>query len=396
VGPSEVEDAYLALSGLLSDGDPDEDALQECFEEHDAIWACLDYVRAVAKPRLKVSNEVSLYPDFVAATRESQWEVVDLKLPTQRVVKKRRHRDSFYAAVTEGISQLRDYREYFDDSANREWFAAHHGFGVARQPRTLLIVGGDHSADLDAAERDRILGSGLERILTYDDVLNRLVQLQAEMSTIASPISAETWAGSMQIVSLTSGRDSYVFDQVSPAGDRLSLLFDGAGQLTFRIVDVDGATFSATSPDGVPVGFRTLAAVFATSDRHSVLQLAVDGQTVAIQRWPLAIEVSQSLRDRLKTGKAVIGNSVAGTEGTRMMLASCALWDQPLTFLELLETSEQLRDQKTWPRPGCGNVTGASRPECLQGATTGLSPTDRLARQSGRFGRVARPLRSHP
>ncbi len=342
--PAEVEDAYLDLAARVEE-ERDESAFQECFEQHAVLWECLDYAHAIPKPRLRLSERESIYPDFAAVTPESTWEVVDLKLPFQPIIKEERHRNSFYSEIHNGIAQIRDYREYFDDAEHRRWFSEHHGFEIAKDPRGLLIVGGIRPLDFDKTERDRIIDdAGLTTILTYDDVLNRLVQAQGQASGLRSVVAAETWAVNLSIQNVAVGRENYLVDQRSPAGDRMSFFFDERGQLTVRVIDANGVEFVTKAVEQVPLRtWTTLAFVFATSHQHAVLQLAVDGRTVAIQRWPSRIAVSQSLSERLDSGTAILGNSIAGGEGTQMMLSGYAAWAQPLPFLDLLELNEAWR-----------------------------------------------------
>jgi len=341
-----IEDAYLGLNALLETPHVPEDSIQHFVEDHPAVWACLGYVRAVPKPQLKKGSGESLYPDFMVETPESTWEIVDLKLPSQSIVKKKPNRDSFYAPIHDGLAQLDEYSEYFSDSAHRKWFREKHGIEIGYRPRQLLIVGGNRestSGDDDGPKRERLLEKrGRTNILTYDDILNRLVVEQASAVGVEPLARAMTWTIELRIRQLTPGRPNYLIDHLSPAGDSWSIFFDSKGQLTLQVLDTSGDEFSTKATAQFPFGSpATLSFLFASSNQNAVLQIAVNGVTVCLHRWPNRITMSQPLGGQLDAGRTVMGNSARGGEGTAMEFYASAAWARPLSFLELLELNAE-------------------------------------------------------
>lgn len=102
--------------------------------------------------------------------------VVDLKLPSQRVIKPTPRREGLYANVHEGISQLRRYHRYFADSANRDYVHEQLGF-TAYDPRLVLVVGRSLDFEDPAARADVIKRARPVELVTYEDVLRRQKRL---------------------------------------------------------------------------------------------------------------------------------------------------------------------------------------------------------------------------
>lgn len=339
-----IEEAYLSLRALLDrDGLP-EDAFQDFFEAHPVVWECLGYVKAEPKPQLKRATGESLYPDFMLQTPESTWQIADLKLPSQSIVKKKRNRDTFYAPIHEGFAQLDEYAAYFGDLSHQQWFLQNRGAEIGYRPRCLLVVGRTDAsrAAEDGLEREYLLQNRTRTaIYTYDDILNRLVVAQANAVGVSQAAHALTWSMKARIPSVTPGRRNYLVDHVSRAGDGWRAFFDANAQPNLQVFDTSGTEFS-TAAASFPFGStQILSFLFASSDRHSVLQIVVDGITVSLQRWPDQIAVGQLLDGQLHDRRTTTGNSLNGKEGVPISLWSVAAWSTPLSFLDLIALNEE-------------------------------------------------------
>ena len=70
-------------------------------------------------------------PDFIlkplaGATYDGQ--IVELKLPTQRVIKATPRREGLYAPIYEAVQQLRAYGRYFEEDGRRKRLAESLGW----------------------------------------------------------------------------------------------------------------------------------------------------------------------------------------------------------------------------------------------------------------------------
>ncbi len=114
-----------------------EGELQSFFEENPHFLATHRQGIPVAHPRFPVSDSEHLIPDFVVrpavgSTRDSNWEILDLKLPNQKLLAGKGKRTRFTSAVMNAVAQLKDYGEYFknpnNESVIRAILSHHLGF----------------------------------------------------------------------------------------------------------------------------------------------------------------------------------------------------------------------------------------------------------------------------
>lgn len=130
------------------------------------------YSRAAPHVILHQDDGSTLIPDFFlefADRRES--DILELKLPSERLDVRSRSRDRLRANVHTAVGQLRVYRDWFRSESHRKRFIQLTGMKCFL-PRAILVIG--RSADFKS-ELDR---SGLQETLpdwvslrTYDDLL---------------------------------------------------------------------------------------------------------------------------------------------------------------------------------------------------------------------------------
>ncbi len=161
-----------ALDELINDENVSEQDLQEFFEVHPSFLLGYEYKALHSQLTLFRDDSPNLRPDFFLERADSDFcDILDLKKPNVRLAKHPRNRSGFVAAVYDAIHQLREYRDFFEDIANREAFHCIYGLRAYR-PRVTVVIG--RNADLpDYEQRVRMQDSlaGHFHIVTYDDIL---------------------------------------------------------------------------------------------------------------------------------------------------------------------------------------------------------------------------------
>ncbi len=158
------------LEWLINKRNVQELELQRFFESHPAFLWGSDYVAALPHVALSLPESKSLVPDFFLKRADTHlWDILDVKLPSATPVTGPPHRRQFSKTLKDAIAQLREYRDYFDDSENRRTFERQFGMR-AYKPRTSVLIG-RASHFTDVYERRKIELDAPCNILTYDDIL---------------------------------------------------------------------------------------------------------------------------------------------------------------------------------------------------------------------------------
>jgi hypothetical protein len=165
-------DQIHELEELINSSKATEADLQAFFERYPHFLRRWDY-REV-HPHVYLTREVEgpLIPDFILTNKETQeTAILDLKRakPKSSLVRRQRNRDRFADAVMEARAQLLEYRDWFDQPANRLKLKTKLGMEIYR-PRLMAVIGrkAEFSNELERQKlRDR--NSDIE-IVTYDDI----------------------------------------------------------------------------------------------------------------------------------------------------------------------------------------------------------------------------------
>jgi hypothetical protein len=115
----------------------------------------------------------SLCVDFLGVNvGDGTSTIVELKRGLERTVVGLGSRRRASYQLNEALVQLEDYYRFFEDSANRHWFAEKYGKEIFR-PQLLLLIG---NSSLSKSGLPTILSSPHEnvpvRVVSYEDVLN--------------------------------------------------------------------------------------------------------------------------------------------------------------------------------------------------------------------------------
>ena len=162
-------DGLLEFEALLNDPTTPELVFQKFFETNPDFLLSDDHVSVRPGFLLSGNKEIELRPDFFLQRRDSLlWDIGELKLPTEKLVRGRRGRKGLAAAVRSAMDQLREYRDYFLNESLSMRVQEKYGLEVY-WPRLTLIIGRDKAFG-NYRERQRHAPPEV-RLLTYDDLL---------------------------------------------------------------------------------------------------------------------------------------------------------------------------------------------------------------------------------
>ncbi|MGD0953836.1 MAG: Shedu anti-phage system protein SduA domain-containing protein [Methanotrichaceae archaeon] len=169
------------LEELINSADTKEQDLQEFFQDHEELLTRDEYLNVYPQCILTREDESVLRPDFILEPAGGPLStILDIKLPSEQIIIKKKNRPRFSAKVYEYISQMREYGKYFDSSENRRKFEKKYrikGF----KPRLVLIIGRDYSS-IDYQLFNQLRADLKEvEIMTYDELLLKCKKL-AKMS----------------------------------------------------------------------------------------------------------------------------------------------------------------------------------------------------------------------
>jgi hypothetical protein len=238
---SALEAALAELMDLLDAPSRPESYYQNWFEEHPVVFEALGYEEVLPQPVLRRDGRPNLKPDFICRRPSGLWEVVELKLPNQRIVRTNLRYPIFYADVSRHIGQCRAYIEYFTEQANRTRVGEEHGIDVQSQVPVVLVIG-----QLERDDPRQIAHQLSEErnisILPYDE-------LSASLELHRTQIANHEEGGRGFAVQLVLAiremehQPNLILDvSVDIGRDRLTLLMEPEGDLRLRLMDHQGMT----------------------------------------------------------------------------------------------------------------------------------------------------------
>jgi hypothetical protein len=175
---SPLSAAIDELEHLINRSDVREMELQKFMEAHPEFLTGLEYDQLFPQVALERLDNGPLVPDFLLKLiGKSEVDLLDLKLPGAKRISGKKDRLRFSQVVQDGIAQLREYRDHFDNPPYRQ--ALMRKLGVtAYLPRATLVIG--RMIDGTDAEKTKQIAETLPpflRLLTYDEIVARMRQL---------------------------------------------------------------------------------------------------------------------------------------------------------------------------------------------------------------------------
>jgi Shedu protein SduA, C-terminal len=163
------------FEALINKPDVRELDLQEFFEEHPHFLIATRLMQALPHVSLVDQEGKLLVPDFVlkpivAAQRDSNWEILDLKHPQAKLLAGPSNHVRFSQDVMKAINQVKDYKDHFEDPRNAGAIAQVLGHALKHPKLGVLIGRMPESGDVEALEVAQSRETEV-RIVTYDEIL---------------------------------------------------------------------------------------------------------------------------------------------------------------------------------------------------------------------------------
>lgn len=121
-------------------------------------------------------TDTAINPDLLVKRSDGYYDIYDLKtamLDNKSLTKAKRSRRRFIDYVEEGISQLANYREYFEYLRNAEYAKAKYGIEV-KNPRLVLVVGSWENAHVDEVNQACRKYNNVQ-VIDYDTVCQMFI-----------------------------------------------------------------------------------------------------------------------------------------------------------------------------------------------------------------------------
>lgn len=162
------------FEALINKQDVREQELQQFFEDHPHFLS--ETHTPLSQVRLSKNDGSVLIPDFIlkpifAQQRDSQWELLELKLPKEGLLSGKGSRKKLSSQVIAAMRQLRDYKEHLQEGSHAREVAAVLGHPL-RYPRLGVLIGRLANTDAEALDRELDYQADV-RIVTYDEILDR-------------------------------------------------------------------------------------------------------------------------------------------------------------------------------------------------------------------------------
>jgi len=163
-------DEITELEEMIRNPKASERDFQKFFESHLHFFRRWDYREVYPQVYLSRHEQGPLVPDFILTNPEIQKAMVmELKLPKPKLIRHQRNRDRFADSIMEARSQLLEYRDWFEEKANRENLATKVKMEIFR-PHLAVVIGrsADFKCEFDRQKLDART-TDIE-VLTYDDI----------------------------------------------------------------------------------------------------------------------------------------------------------------------------------------------------------------------------------
>ena len=147
--------------------------LQKFFESSpEFLYLGSVYSKIYPQILLKKTNG-DLKPDFfLERVADGYCDILDIKLPHERLIVGSPSRRKFASHVESAIAQVDEYRGFFDETRNREQVRKEYGIKVYK-PKCYVLIGKDEFPEERIKINNRY--SGVE-IITYDHILKHIRQ----------------------------------------------------------------------------------------------------------------------------------------------------------------------------------------------------------------------------
>jgi hypothetical protein len=335
---TQFENAISDLRALLEQELNNEDKFQEWFEKNTIVMASLNYKKSIPHPTFKAYNDDIYIPDFIVLLLNNTWEIFELKLPYEKLLKDKVRRNTFYAKVYEYCQQCHEYSEFFADNTNRINFQKNYDFIIPSPPRSKIVIGRDNGLDRFELIKKIDQFSNPIDILTYDDILRQL-----EFDKLKVLGEYENVNGlAIHVVAkiIESNKPNYLFSfGSSGSNNNLSIYVNTSNQICYCLTDKDGKVIIETidkSASKFEFGKSTYFVFeFGFGEDYTICSSEVNGNYGSVIRTTKMDFDLLDLKENF-----VIGSNYNGTENSEFELYEFVIWSKTFS----LETRLAIRN----------------------------------------------------
>ncbi len=161
------------LEYLVNNTNSREADFQKFFENNPKFIINDEYKEVYPHIILEIESG-NLIPDFVLESYENNRlaDILELKLPYEKIFIKRKNRIRYSAAVIEAAAQLREYSAFFDESIHRRKIKEKYGLELYC-PKMIVVIGRNENISPILAKRASSDLSQLD-LKTYDQIIQRM------------------------------------------------------------------------------------------------------------------------------------------------------------------------------------------------------------------------------
>jgi hypothetical protein len=159
------------LEQLINNPDTKERHLQTFLEQNPEFLRGLNYQNIYPQIVLERGSDGCLIPDFILEPYDDAFcDILDIKLPSQRLVVGRKDRAMLAMGIHEVAAQLREYAAYFESPKYRQYVQQKYGLRVYR-PRLIAVVGRDLKQMGEEQLRRAMTEYHNLQFMTFDELL---------------------------------------------------------------------------------------------------------------------------------------------------------------------------------------------------------------------------------
>lgn len=167
------------FEALINKPDVSEHDIQRFFEEHPHFLLLTRLMQALPQVHLPDGMGKLLIPDFILKPivalqrlRESNWQVLDLKRPQAKLLAGPSDHRRFSSEVFQAITQVKDYREHFENPQNTAAVTKILGHPLKHPKLAVLIGRMPSSSEVEVLEKEQAREPQVS-VVTYDEILER-------------------------------------------------------------------------------------------------------------------------------------------------------------------------------------------------------------------------------
>lgn len=136
-----LSDELEEFQFIINNSGTREHHIQKFLESHPNFLRGINYENIYPQLVLERDDGSSLKPDFILEPYDDEFcDILDVKLPTQKLFVGRKDRVSLAAGLHQVAAQLREYANYFENKKYRKFVQEKYGLRVYR-PRLIALVG---------------------------------------------------------------------------------------------------------------------------------------------------------------------------------------------------------------------------------------------------------------